>query len=143
LQPDGAQRTVHDFIQRYQDIALDILAMLGDRLRAPAVPSRSTETAGAATATAKELFEKSLNPVPSKMEFGTILGTSAESALPAVPLALGWFQFSPSSSYFRRFSGSLRTSLASLISLNFFLGRGFVLGDGQGDICGPVCGRLS
>ena len=33
------------------------------------------------------------------------------------PAASYWRQLAPSSSYFRRFSGSLRTSFASLISL--------------------------
>ena len=78
---DRARRTVQDFVQRHQDVALDILAALGECLASHAIPPCSAETTGWTTATAEELLEEIAEARAIEMEFRSIFVTSTESAL--------------------------------------------------------------
>jgi len=81
LQMDCTRRTMQDFVERHQDVALDILASLDERLTSCAIPPCSAETAGWTTATAEELLEEVAEARALEMELRSVCVTSTESAL--------------------------------------------------------------
>ena len=76
---DCACRTMHDFVQRHQDVGLDILAAMGDCLALHTRPLCSAKPTGCTTVTAEELLEEIAEAGAVEMEFGTRFSTSAES----------------------------------------------------------------
>ncbi len=89
LQPNRAARTVQGFVQRHQNVTLDVLAALGECLAFFAVFTRSAEATEWTTATAEELLEEITETCAIEMEFSTLLRglrrTFPLVAGPAVP----------------------------------------------------------
>jgi hypothetical protein len=125
----SVRRTAQDFVQRHQDVALDVLAGLGESFAFPAGPSRSTETGGRTPATPEELLEEIAEARAVEMEFRTVFRTSSVSTL-----RLGWLPFRviPVCAQFIILSPLLWVAedFVGLVDfLEFFFGSGLVLGD--------------
>ena len=113
LQGDRADGAVHGFLQRDEDVALDVAALALAGGGGPLAAFRES----VAAATAEELLEEVAEAGAAEVELVAAAGRCGTA--PAVARLAGCPSRLPSWSYFFRFSGSLSTSLASLISLNF------------------------
>jgi hypothetical protein len=134
---NGSHGPLEHFIERDENVALNVLApqglARGSSGRWLLVIERRT-AARSAGASAKELFKKITETRALKLEIIFITPGSLPADRPPARPGGGRdsppvFQSAPSWSNFRRLSGLLKTSLASLISLNFSSADFFVLGD--------------
>ena len=129
LQTDRARRTLQDFVKRHQDVALDVLATLGEWRAARGILLRSAETAEWATATAEELLEEIAETGAIEMEFRTLFGAAAESTLRLRCLP---FRMVPIRSQLIVLSPLLRVAenFVGLVDfLELFFGNGLVFGN--------------
>ncbi len=69
---------MQDFIERYQNVTLDVLTVL---CACPAIRVRPAEASRRATVAAKKLFEEVAEARALKMKFGSLPGASAEPLL--------------------------------------------------------------
>jgi hypothetical protein len=89
LKLNRSRRPVQDFVERHQNVALNVLSALGERRSIHAISPRAVETTAWTTPARKELLEEITEARAVEMVFGTVCGTPAESVLRLRCLSFG------------------------------------------------------
>ena len=117
------------FVQRHQDVALDILAALGDGPSSRAIPPCLAETTGWTTATAEELLEEIAEARAIEMEFRSLCVTSTKSGLRRCRLPFRMVPVCPQLIILAPFLRVTEDFVGLVDFLELFLGRDLIFGN--------------